>query len=35
MDVQKMSSKDRLPVPIWLAQHLFEHPMDVQIYLFD
>ena len=28
-----MSSKcpDRLPVPIWLTQHLFEHPMDVQM----
>ena len=21
---------DRLPVPIWLTQHLFEHPIDVQ-----
>ena len=23
--------RDRLPVPIWLTQHLFEHPMDVQM----
>ena len=25
------SQRDRLPVPIWLTQHLLEHPMDVQI----
>ena len=23
--------RDRLPVPIWLTQHLLEHPMDVQM----
>ena len=23
--------RDRLPVTIWLTQHLFEHPMDVQM----
>ena len=30
MDVQRCPQSDRLPVPIWLTQHLFEHPMDVQ-----
>ena len=27
---KRCPQNDRLPVPIWLTQHLFEHPMDVQ-----
>ena len=28
---KRCPQSDRLPVPIWLTQHLFEHPMDVQM----
>ena len=27
---KRCPQSDRLPVPIWLTQNLFEHPMDVQ-----
>ena len=28
---KRCPQNDRLPVPIWLTQHMFEHPMDVQM----
>ena len=28
---KRCPQSDRIPVPIWLTQHLLEHPMDVQV----